>query len=348
MKKLLSAMLGLVSVFAAHAQDPQLSQYYAAPLYLNPAFTGNLDYECRRLPESRLRFIGNYRNQYQGNYVTYMGSIDYRSKSGNWGYGALLYQDQQNASTAGTTPFSNFSGAALVSYKVGIINDWKLHSGVQLGYVNRSVNSGYIFPDQLSPSGNIGPTNEKISSQSVGNFDAAAGVLIYNANVYIGGAVHHLSQPNLSLTGAVDKLPMKMDVHTGYRIPFKKQRGFARRGADHSITPVVHYKRQGNAQQLDLGTYFNYEPIVLGAWYRGLPITKAPDNSFQQDALVLLAGLRAPTDYGLFKIGLSYDFPLSKGSINAGRTFELSLGYQFIDERCRKRVSYKAIPCPGL
>ena len=31
----------MLSGLGAIAQDPQLSQFYAAPLYLNPALTGN-------------------------------------------------------------------------------------------------------------------------------------------------------------------------------------------------------------------------------------------------------------------------------------------------------------------
>lgn len=352
MKRLLLTVLGAATAIAAYAQDPQLSQYYSAPLYLNPAFTGNLDYECRRLPESRFRFIGNYRNQYRGNFATYMGSLDYRSKNGNWGLGTLVYQDNQDAQTASSPPLRTFSASGLVSYKLGLTNDWKLHSGVSLGYQNRGIDpSGYIFPDQYRDnSGNLSQTNENLNGISnKGYVDAGAGLLIFNSVFYLGGAVAHLNQPDRSLiSGSNERLPMKLDVHTGYRIAFKKQRGFARRGADKSLTPVIHYKRQLNNEQLDIGTYFNYEPLVLGAWYRGLPYLKAPDNNFQQDAVVLLAGVRAPTDYGLFKVGLSYDFPVSKGAVNVGRTFELSLAYQFIDERCRKRISYRAIPCPGI
>jgi type IX secretion system PorP/SprF family membrane protein len=350
MKKFLVflSMVGIVGKVSA--QDPQLSQYYASPLYLNPAFTGNLDYDCRKLPASRARFIGNYRNQAAAAYQTLMFSADFRSKNGSWGYGGLIYRDIQDITSTSSAPYQAMMLAGLVSYKIGIVNDWKLHSGVQVGYNQRTLNfDGLLFPDQIEPQGPVRPTSETFAgAQSAGVVDAAAGVLVYNSNIYMGVAAHHLNQPNISLVGGVDRLPVKIDVHTGYRIPFKKVRGFARRGADHSLTPVVHYKRQLNTQQLDIGTYLNYEPLVFGAWYRGVPFAKAPDNGVQQDAVVLLAGMRAPTDYGLFKIGLSYDFPVSTGSQNFGRTFELSLAYQFIDERCRKRVSYKAIPCPGI
>ena len=43
--------------FNTYGQDPQYSQYYAAPLYLNPAFAG---------AELATRVGVNYRNQWPG------------------------------------------------------------------------------------------------------------------------------------------------------------------------------------------------------------------------------------------------------------------------------------------
>ena len=51
-----------------YAQDPQFTQFYANPLYLNPAFAGTA-----RCP----RICMNYRNQWpnlSGTYVTYSAS----------------------------------------------------------------------------------------------------------------------------------------------------------------------------------------------------------------------------------------------------------------------------------
>ena len=57
--------IGLFSSKVVWAQDPQFSQFYSNPLYLNPAFAGTGTYP---------RIVSNYRNQWpsSGNtFVTY-------------------------------------------------------------------------------------------------------------------------------------------------------------------------------------------------------------------------------------------------------------------------------------
>ncbi|MGM0621184.1 MAG: type IX secretion system membrane protein PorP/SprF, partial [Bacteroidota bacterium] len=60
-----------VSVFATTAQDVSFSQFYASPLYLNPAFAGSVE-----IP----RFTVQYRNQwhaFNNAYTTYNAAFDF-------------------------------------------------------------------------------------------------------------------------------------------------------------------------------------------------------------------------------------------------------------------------------
>ena len=69
--KLLIFLLAMVTALETMAQDPQFTQFYASPMFLNPAFTG-LTYEHR--------FTANYRNQWPGikkAFSTYMATYDY-------------------------------------------------------------------------------------------------------------------------------------------------------------------------------------------------------------------------------------------------------------------------------
>ncbi|MEY4865383.1 MAG: hypothetical protein RLZZ114_812, partial [Bacteroidota bacterium] len=57
LKRLIVLVITGVSAFQAWAQDPHFSQFYANPIYLNPAFAGVA--QCPTVH-------ANYRNQYPG------------------------------------------------------------------------------------------------------------------------------------------------------------------------------------------------------------------------------------------------------------------------------------------
>ena len=66
------------------AQDPQFTQFYAAPVYLNPAFTGLTDNH---------RIAVNYRNQWPSvskSFQTYLASYDYNLQKINSGIDELI------------------------------------------------------------------------------------------------------------------------------------------------------------------------------------------------------------------------------------------------------------------
>ena len=89
MKKLV-ILFALISLSeTVLAQDPTFTQFYANPLYLNPAFAGS--HGCPR-------FALNYRNEWpnlSGNYVTYSASYDQYFKNISGGFGVLALHDQQ-------------------------------------------------------------------------------------------------------------------------------------------------------------------------------------------------------------------------------------------------------------
>ena len=72
----------------AFSQDPQFTQFYANPIYLNPAFAGS---------NGCPRFNLNYRNEWpslSGNYVTYSASYDQYFKNISGGIGVIATHDQ--------------------------------------------------------------------------------------------------------------------------------------------------------------------------------------------------------------------------------------------------------------
>ncbi|RLD70071.1 MAG: hypothetical protein DRI87_08855, partial [Bacteroidetes bacterium] len=90
-----AGILSVVSV--VKAQDPEFSQFYANPLYLNPAMTGTA--ECARINL-------NYRNQWPSltkAFITYNISYDQNVASINSGFGVLVMSDRQGDGALNTT-----------------------------------------------------------------------------------------------------------------------------------------------------------------------------------------------------------------------------------------------------
>lgn len=314
-------------------QDPEFSQYYAAPLYLNPAFTGTTNDH---------RFIANYRNQWPNiarGYVTTAISYDYNMAQVNSGIGFLATMDQ-----AGTAGMKSSQFNFLYSYRVIVANKWVIASGMSFGYAFRSIDfNRLVFGDQLQfdaqgqvPSDDPALYNLGMSSY----FDFNAGLLAYNKTFWVGFSASHLNQPNRSLLNQEARLPVKATLHGGIRIPLTHSMKAAHQAV---LAPSFVYKRQGDFDQLDVGAHFLYDPIVIGLWYRGIPIQQEVADNLSQDALVVILGFQLPK----VEILYSYDFTVSRlGSISGG-THELALKYKLeIARPSRMKNRQKLIPCP--
>ncbi len=331
--RILSFLFSLISA-AAFAQDPEFSQYFAAPLYLNPAFTGSaMDH----------RFIANYRNQWPNiarGYVTYAFSYDYNLYQYNSGVGFLATVDQ-----AGTAGMKSSQLNFLYSYKFNISKKWIIASGLNFGYAIRSIDlNRLVFGDQLmfDSKGNV-PSDDP-ALFNLGNahyFDFKAGALAYNKTFWLGFATSHMNTPNRSLLNQESVIPLKTTIHGGVRIPL--YRGPFKRDRVSSISPSFVYKKQGKFDQLDVGVSFLYEPVMIGVWYRGIPIQQNVKDNLSQDALVLILGFQ----FEKLEMGYSYDFTVSELGPISGGTHEVSVKYKLAinpHEKSKRRERY--IPCP--
>jgi type IX secretion system PorP/SprF family membrane protein len=320
------------SVQVLRAQDPQFTQYYATPLYLNPAFAGANSFH---------RIIMNYRNQWPGAvpnaFVSYVFSYDYNMDKYNSGLGLFAIQDK--AGNAGLT-YTNVGG--LYAYQLQLNREFSLRTGVHFSYTQKDIDySRLIFNDQLEKGG--GATFESSRYEKINYLDIATGIMLFNKNLFFGVAAHHLNEPNESLTGQVSEVPLKLSFHGGYKIDFRSTRD-----RDRSILPTFNYRRQNNFDQLDIGCYFNHAPVVLGFWYRGIPITAfKKDDYINTDAFSVLVGYSLP-DMPL-SIGYSYDLTISRLITNSGGSHEISLIYEFgkgMNKNFRKGANYNKRPIP--
>ncbi|HEY3386713.1 MAG TPA: type IX secretion system membrane protein PorP/SprF [Saprospiraceae bacterium] len=331
MKKLLFILL-VLGCIKGYAQDPEFSQYYSAPLYLNPAFSGTANDH---------RFIANYRNQWPNitnGYVTYAFSYDYKLENLNSGVGFMIVSDK-----AGTAGLQSTELNFQYSYHVQLADKWVLSSGLNFGVATRNIDfNKLVFNDQLDldSDGNLPPSPDYNNITSSTYFDFGAGALLYNRKIWLGFAAAHLNEPNRSLVDEDASIPIKTTIHGGIRIPL--YHGLMKRERVAAIAPSFVYKHQGRFDQLDIGTYFLYEPVAIGLWYRGIPLAQNVKDNISQDAVVVILGFQ------LTKVELSYSYDLTISELGpvAGGAHEIALKYKLNIDNPAKKKREKFIPCP--
>ena len=165
-KILLSIFLGIS--LSLQAQDVQFSQFYAAPLYLNPAFAGSTELARAGI---------NYRNQwpsYPTNFVTYSGYFDYYFDDYNSGVGLLLLSDLEGQAGLKTNMVS-----LQYAYNLRITDGLSFRAGLSGSYTMQNIDkSNLIFGDQIDFDGQFKDiTDDQIINQDFRNnfFDFGAG-----------------------------------------------------------------------------------------------------------------------------------------------------------------------------
>lgn len=326
-------LVSFVGSSLAFAQDVQYSQYYANPIYLNPAFTGSTGLS---------RAGVNFRNQWPAmdeSFIAYTAYFDHFEEGINSGFG-LIFQGAQESFTQSSL---NEVGL-LYSYRLRLGEKSYLQAGVQGSFVARdALFDRVILGTQLDiDRGQIlGEAGEGFEGDSqIRSADAHAGLLYYGEKAWFGVSVAHLLEPEISyLADDTNQLPMKYSAHGGYRFdlaPGDINDYFNNTDQERSLTLGFNYKQQGEFSQLDLGTEFYFEPLVLGIWYRGLPTKYSLPNN---EALVFLLGIELPMELDL---GYSFDYSISKlGFSGSGGAHELSLRYVF-SSKGKKRRNYSS------
>ncbi len=300
-------------------QDPEFTQFYSNPLYLNPAFAGSK--VCPRVAV-------NHRNQWanlSGSFVTTSASYDQMVQSMSGGLGLLVMTDNA-AKTMKTTRVSG-----MYAYNQAVTRKFSINVGVEATFFQKSIDWDKLtFGDMIDPRrGFVYETNDVRREQAKTGIDFSAGAIGYTENFFFGFAAHHLTEPEESLISGESKLPMKLTGHAGAIIPIGGG-GSKYNASDASISPNILFRQQGTFTQLNMGVYIKKGPLTGGIWYRN------------QDAFITSIGIE--TEF--FKIGYSYDVTVSKLSLASGGSHELSLGINF---SCRpKKPKYRTISCPSF
>jgi type IX secretion system PorP/SprF family membrane protein len=332
MKISLKVIITFSLAFTFHhllAQDPQLSQFYASPIYTNPAFAGS---------SKKIRFSSSARNQYIGldqTYKTAVATLDASLPKISSGLGLISMYDQ-----AGDGFLSTTSLGVVYAYNLAINRFWNMNFGIQSEIRQRFYDfNRFTFGDQLDAvrgrvflrSAETGINNNIIFP----NF--AAGVLVYNEHLYAGIAVHNLIKPNQSFTSASTAepfvLPRRYTVHAGGNITLKKARNEMNKVY---LSPNFLFMSQREFYQLNIGTYIKKQSLTFGMWYR--------QTSVNADALIFMAGLR----FNNLRVGYSYDLTISKASTTTVGSHEISFAVDIKTPRLNRVRKPLQIKCPDF
>ncbi len=295
-------------------QDPIFSQFYAAPLQLNPAFAGNTNSP---------HFTANYRNQYTTfsnvqTYRTYAVSYSQFFRPANSGLGLQIMADD-----IGEGLLSTNSAIAAYTYRVQVSRDLYFKLGAEAGVFQTRLGwDRLVFFDQLDAENGISLPTAEITPENLNkvSLDLGAGFLAYNKVFYAGFSLKHLNTPSQSYLLVNDNLntglPMRLTLHSGAQIILKEGNN---RKSPTFLSPNIMIIRQGDFGQVNAGTYAGLGPFYGGIWYR---------HAFANpDAAIFLMGVQKD----FFKIGYSFDLPLQSklGLATSGGTHEISMIFNF-------------------
>ena len=322
------------------AQDPQYSQFYANPIYLNPALTGL---------NEMTRAGTSFRNQWTGlgaNFVTFGAFVDHFSPWYKSGIGLSFMSDRAGDLNLG------FSSIHLsYSYRLRIAENWVFRPGFAIGYMNYGLNTAKLrAASQYGPDGVFNGSLDPgiILRNNLHLIDLGVGGVLHSENFWIGYSAYHLNRPNQKLTtteGDDDPMPIRHSAHGGYKWEFYPRLvdgDFFIEKRERSLVTAFNYKHQGGFDQVDIGAYYIFEPMLAGIWYSGFLSSRIDNEGLNNESINVLLGVKTG---GGFFFGYSYDFPLTELS----SSHEISILYEFSTRDPRKPDKDKMrLPCPWL
>ena len=314
MFRIITVFILLLSIALSHAQDPVYSQYYNAPLQLNPALAGN----------SISPFLSaNVRVQWpslSSAYNSYSLNYDQQIEGSNSGFGIGILNDQ-----AGNGILKHTKINATYAYTMRVNSDHFIRGGVRAGFIQQSLDwDKLIFGDAIDPQfGAISPGGTRFPTAEIqpGNtnttsFDIGFGLVYAGPDFYLGVAIDHLNNPSDEFLTNREKnfpgIPPRYTVHAGYEISLDKGNKLQE---STFITPNILFTRQGGFTQLNMGLNLQVRQLVGGLGYR--------ISNVNGDALIFAAGMRVEE----WKFVYSFDFTTSQLGISQGGAHELGIVY---------------------
>jgi len=297
----------LLTVSGLNGQDLHFSQFYFAPLQLNPALTGVF--------KEDIRFSANYRRQWKSvpvDYLTFSGVVDgkipkFSFQNGFFSGGLVFNHD---IAGDGNLTYSNLSATG--SYTQKLTEQQLLTAGLQVGVGQRRIDlSQLTFGNQFNGDLFLGtaPTRENLDQTSIQYLDFGVGLnwhLQQEDQKYwgdLGIGVFHLTQPDVGFYNQNKTvLPRRYSIYGNFGFGINDKVGLEFNG---------YFQKQNTyTESVALGLRFGVSYRLVGA----------------RDALIPNIAVA----YNAWLLGFSYDFNQSDFELatNGRGGPELALQYR--------------------
>ena len=334
LKRLLIVLAFIVALFGltnnAHAQGLHFSQYFNAPMLMNPANTALMS-------SNDFRLGINYRNQWASVPVpfnTFSGFADFQLLKNqnltNWmGIGAAMFTDKAGD---GQLTLNRYQG--FIAYHIQTGNFSMVSAGFSVGYAQRTVDFNRLTFDAQWDGFKFDPSANNAENGTVNQtkfYDVSAGVnyaYYPNDDVYVklGIGLAHINQPKESFYSFDNKVQMRPTINLDAL--FITSSSF-------TLNPSVYYTRQGSAQELMYGLQIkaflsednlgNPTNVLTGVYHRW------------SDAVVPMLGF----EWAGVKFIASYDITMSDlgPAVRSQGAFELAIMYQGLYSGYRDKMN---------
>ena len=298
------------------SQDVHFSQFFATPLFTNPAFTGHFD--------GTYRFSGMIGRQWQSvspePFQTHGGGIDLRdaAKIKGLGIGLSLLQDFAGLSS---TTFNQAKLSLASHIRIGSAKRGGIHLGGTVGYFTSSNDISRLSWNNQFNGTQHDPTlpSGEIQGNQVNKLNYSGGIYVDQVanerhRFGVGLAIQNIAEPDISMFKASENKMFRLySAHVLSSFPI---------GATWDIMPAGRAMIQGPYDQYIIGTAFRHHLVD----------SEISKQSFQfgfwgrwKDAGYVSAGLQMEDLY----VGASYDVNLSllQPATNYRGAWEVTLIY---------------------
>lgn len=300
-------------------QDVHYSQFYNAPLFLNPAQTGNYD--------GSWRIMDSYRQQWTAISPPYISnSLAYDQqvidKVDKLSAGCMMVYDR-----SGDLKFTAAKLYLSVAYHKKIGEQYTISGGLQPLFSSKTFSTQNLtFPDQFNNStGNFDgslPTSDAFSNRQASNINLNTGVYLKKTQ--------GKSRPEIGI-GVFNMIP---NQESFYDFSVQAQRRYGSNiawgldiGNQFFIKPHVQYIYQEKASSMVFGSNIGYyvQPNNTGLKFVYIGGFSRSGFTRTTDSFVAVLGGRVKK----WDVGISYDINVSslKTATNARGGFEISIIY---------------------